>query len=413
MNKYLLLIITLILSLCPALAKDYKPSDVPDVHKINREWFVSDPDSMLSQSARNQANSRLRALMDTTGAEVAIVILPGIGDYDIFDFTQKLASSWGVGKKDKNNGLIVLFDMGGRQVRIHTGKGLEGVLPDAACNRIIDEVILPCMRTGDLDDAVVDTSDKIYNVLTDPEAAAEISSSSPNDAVDFSELGRVIGLLAACVALGLYCWIVWKLVRLRGKSDFEKTRLISSSMPTVWIFAVLSLGIGLPGALLMFWLSKHYRNRPRRCDVCGTMMHKLPEDEDNKYLTPSQDLEENLNSVDYDVWLCPKCGTTDIFPFEQQSPYQPCPRCGARAYSMVYDRVEQTPTVNRPGRGVKVYCCKNCNFRHEKPYTIAKTVPPVIIGGIGGRGGSGGGGGFSGGSWGGGSFGGGGASGSW
>lgn len=410
MKKFLPLLL-MALCACLAAAKSYTPQEVPNVHLADRTKFVSDPDSLLSPSARAQADSRLRALMDSTSAEVAIVVLPGIESGDIFDFTQRLASEWGVGKRDKSNGIIVVFDIGGRQVRIHTGKGMEGVLPDAACNRIINEVIIPCMRTGDLDDAVADTSDALFNVLTDPDAAAEIASDSPNDAVDTSELLRLMFMLACMVGAGLYIWIIWKLVKLRGKDDFEKTRALRSSMPTVWIFTVLSALTGLPGALLVLWLAHHYRDRPRRCDVCGTKMRKLPEDEDNRYLTPAQDLEENLQSVDYDVWLCPKCGTTDIFPFEQQSPYQACPNCRTRAYSQLYDRVEKQPTTMREGRGVKVYGCKNCGFRHEQPYTIAKLVPTVIIGGPGG--GSGGGGGISGGSWGGGSFGGGGASGSW
>lgn len=411
--KKVLTLILIVLTALPALAqKEYTVGQVPDVHKINREWFVSDPDTFLTDAARDRVNQRLRALMDTTGVEVAVVVLPSIGDADIFDFTQRLASKWAVGKKDKNNGLILLFDMGGRSVRIHTGKGLEGALPDAACNRIIDEVIVPHMRTGDLDDAVVDATDKIYSVLTDPDVAAEVSSASPNDQVDLSEFVHLILMLGALVAIGFYIAVGMKLYHLRGKTDFERTRLLSASLPTYWIFAVLSLGMGIPGALFLWWLAKHYRNRPKKCDVCGTMMHKLPEDEDNKYLTPAQDLEENLNSVDYDVWLCPKCGTTDIFPFEQQSPYQPCPHCGARAYSELYNRVERQPTTMREGHGVKVYGCKNCNYRRDVPYRIARLTPPIIIAGSG-RGPGGGGGGMSGGSWGGGSFGGGGASGSW
>jgi len=409
MKKYLSLLLLVVCAFW-AGAKSYTPADVPNVHLSDSNKFVSDPDSLLSASARAQADSRLRALMDSTGAEVAIVVLPEI-DKDIFDFTHELASSWGVGKSDNSNGLVILFDIGGRQVRIHTGKGLEGVLPDAACNRIINEVIVPCMRTGDLDDAVVDTSDTVFNILTDPEAAAEIRSDNENDAIDTSSLLRVMWMLACLVGAGLYAWIIFRLFRLRGKDDFEKTRILRAAMPTVWIFTVLSALLGLPGALLMLWLAHHYRNRPRRCDVCGTIMKKLPEDEDNRYLSPAQDLEENLKSVDYDVWLCPKCGATDVFPFEQQSSYRPCPHCHARAYSMLYDRVEVQPTTMRQGRGVKVYGCKNCGFRNGQPYTIARLAAGVIIGG--GSGGRGGGGGMSGGSWGGGSFGGGGASGSW
>lgn len=393
-----------------AAEKVYTPNTVPNVHEMNREWFVSDPDSLLSAGARDRANATLRTLMDSVSAEVAIVVLPSIGDDDIFNFAQTLATQWELGKRDKNNGLLVLFDLEGRQVRIHTGKGMEGVLPDAACNRLIDDVIVPRMRDNDLDGAVTDISDRLYEVLTDPDAAAEIISDLENDALPVEDLVSVFLGLALLVGIGTYIALAVKLVKMRRLSRFERAVLLRTGMSIWWILAVLSLGIGLPALLFIYGLVRYYRNAPRKCDVCGTHMHKLPEDEDNQYLTPAQDLEENLKSVDYDVWLCPKCSNTEIFPFTLSSSYRACPHCGARAYAELYNRVEREATATVAGRGVRVYGCKNCGYRHEAPYTIAKTAPVVIVGGGGG---SGSGGGFSGGSWGGGSFGGGGASGGW
>lgn len=146
-------------------------------------------------------------------------------------------------------------------------------------------------------------------------------------------------------------------------------------------------------------------------------MHRVDEVHDNDYLTPSQDMEERINSVDYDVWLCPECNETDIIPYVNSAAgYTTCPNCGARADSMIANRVLRQPTTRHEGQGVRMYRCRNCGFAHETPYAIAKTVePPIIIvpGGGGGRGGFGGGGGFSGGSFGGGMTGGGGASGGW
>ncbi len=145
-------------------------------------------------------------------------------------------------------------------------------------------------------------------------------------------------------------------------------------------------------------------------------MSRVDEDNDNNYLTPSQDAEERLDSVDYDVWLCPKCGETDIIPYVNPSKnYSVCPRCNARAAVLVNRRIIYRPTTTREGRGAEEFVCLNCRNRWDKPYTIPReALPPVIVGGIGGRGGGfGGGGGFSGGSFGGGMTGGGGASGGW
>ena len=152
-----------------------------------------------------------------------------------------------------------------------------------------------------------------------------------------------------------------------------------------------------------------------RLTFAGGNMNKIDEEHDNDYLTPAQDTEEKLNSVDYDVWVCPNCGETDIIPFDNaDSEYSVCPLCGSKACYLVSDRVIRKPTTRREGQGVKTYYCKNCHQKSQKPYDIAKVpVPPVVILPPGGGGGGGFGGGFGGGSFGGGATGGGGASGGW
>ena len=159
------------------------------------------------------------------------------------------------------------------------------------------------------------------------------------------------------------------------------------------------------------------RNAPHKCPQCGTQMKKIDEVHDNEYLNHSQDLEEQIGSVDYDVWLCPNCGETDIEPYvNQSSTYKECQYCHARTAALRQNRIVRRPTTTREGQGVHDYGCLNCGHVTSVPYTIAKVapaVPIVIVGGSGGRSGGGFGGGFGGGGFGGGMTGGGGASGGW
>ncbi len=414
-------IISIIALVCLCVAawgqREYRPEDVPNVHLKDARRYVSDPDNIMSPAARAQADASLKALCDSTSAEIAVVLLPSIGEADIFDFTQRLASDWGVGKSDKDNGLVVLFDMGGRKVRMHPGQGLEGILTDVACARIIDEAIIPRMKNGDVDGAVLALAGTLDKVLTDPEAAAEIRSTQQNSmrsplGDDALWLLLVIPIIATVLS---YAMLLSLLAKLRGKDSFQKALILhnDSSAATGLVLTLLSLGLGLPAMLIRRSMLHRYRNQPRKCDVCGTQMEKVDEERDNYFLTPAQDLEERLKTVDYDVWLCPKCGSTEIFPFpERNTDYTKCPHCGTHAMRLLYDRIEKRPTAASKGVGVKVYECMNCHKRVEQRYSIpAQVAAPVIIGGIGGRGG--GGGGFSGGSFGGGSFGGGGSTGSW
>lgn len=415
MKKYFtLLLIVFCLVTAHAAVKDYTPSDVPNVQKQDRNRFVSDPSEVMSPTARAAADAKLRALTDSTTAEIAVVILPGIGNADIFEFAQTLARDWGIGKADKDNGMLVLFDMDGRQVRMHVGQGLEGIFTDVACRRIIDEVVVPPMRNGDVDAAVLGLADKVSSVLTDPVAAQEIRSSAGN-AMPFQGVNFWYFLLIPLIAtVWVYGDLIKLLLSLRGKPEYEKARELHAGHSSVMsvVLCILTLGLGVPAIFIRRAARHYYRNKPRKCDCCGTKMNKLSEEEDNKYLTKGQDMEERLNSVDYDVWLCPNCGTSEIFPFHNHSTtYERCPNCGTHALHLLYDRVERPASTTRRGVGVKVYECKNCGKRYERRYDIPlETVAPVIIGGIGGRGGGGG---SIGGGFGGGSFGGGGSTGSW
>ena len=181
----------------------------------------------------------------------------------------------------------------------------------------------------------------------------------------------------------------------------------------LWVLAItsiLSAFLGIVFLVVSIVLSKYFRNKPIKCANCNSKMTKLSEDEDNQYLTPSQDREEQLKSVDYDVWLCPKCGETEIFPFKSKTTsYQKCPYCNTYASTHILDRIIKKPTISIVGIGVHIYECQYCHNRHEIKYEIPKVTPVVPI--SGGSGGSGGG--FSGGSFGGGMSGGGGASGGW
>lgn len=394
------------------VAKVYKPEDIPNVHLRDKTQYVSDPDHRLRPETINKVNSTLGRMADSTTVETAMVIVDDIGDTDIYDFALALGRNWGVGKKDKNNGLVVVFALNQKQVRIQTGSGAEGVLPDIAAKRLIDRHVIPNMRSGDIDNAVMDLSQGLYEVFTDPAAAAELKSEQ-KEGLD-EDLGKIFLFYCTCIGLITLVYLFYNLWKMRKMDNYRRALACRENRWVFVLLSFLSLGFGLPALGIYLLLGYYYRNHKRKCDVCGTHMHKLSEKDDNAYLTAEQNQEEHLKSVDYDVWLCPKCETTEIFPFVSHvTKYKTCPKCHYRTLGLLYDRVERKPTHATDGSGVKVFQCKNCNHRHEEHYKIPKRETAVFIGGGGFGGRGGGGGGISGGSWGGGGFSGGGASGSW
>lgn len=262
---------------------------------------------------------------------------------------------------------------------------------------------------------------EVGRVVSDPQYAEELRSKYANDSranrgsdFDGEEFFNWYLKLSAIVGVGAFLLVIF--VGFRSRHDdiqIRWRRLSNLRLPLLFLTA-LCLAMPLPALLVAIWRMKAMRSRPRKCPNCATRMNRLDEETDNKYLTPAQDAEERYNSVDYDVWLCPNCGETDIIPFvNRHTTYAPCERCGARLSTLTEDRTLVRPTQRSEGRGVRTFTCLSCGHRKNVPYSIAKlAVPPVVI--IPGGGGGGfGGGGFSGGSFGGGSTMGGGASGSW
>ena len=150
-------ILLMALTLFPvgSLAKEYRVKDVPNVLLQDARQRVSDPEGLLSPAARDSVNRMLASLKGEDGAEVAVVMLPSIGDADLFDFAHELFRTWGIGGKQSNRGLLLLYVADIRRVRFTVGDGLEGTMTDAACKRIIERTMIPCFKKGDTDGGVV------------------------------------------------------------------------------------------------------------------------------------------------------------------------------------------------------------------------------------------------------------------
>ena len=409
------ILFTLIMAVASLLAQAYTVDQIPNVHVENRTRYVSNPDGILSPQAQTQADSILSNIWRTSSAEAVAVVVNNIDGSDIDSFATDLFTKWGIGKSDNDNGLLVLIVKDMRKAAIRTGYGIEGVIPDVIAGRIIRENMAPHFKQGDYDAGTIEALSRLEQIITDPTAAAELMSENKSDAQTstndyFTSYLMIAGFFTTLLLLGM--WIT-AISKSRNKSRHEKYMALNKFNLAALICVFIGLGLPLIVYIPMLLNKRYLRTASRKCPNCASKMKRLSEDEDNRYLTAAQDYEERIDSVDYDVWLCDKCGETDILPYvKESSTYTECPVCGARACSLVSNRIITHATVKREGCGVKEYRCGNCQKLTQKTYTIPKEVPVVVVGG-GGSGFGGGGGGFSGGSFGGGVTGGGGASGGW
>ena len=148
MRKIAILCLLLACTL-PALAGTYRADEIPNVQRMDRRRYVSDPDGILSAGAVARIDSVCASLRERGLAQVAVVAVDDIAGGDTFSFAVELFRDWGVGSAKSNNGLGILLVKDLREIRFVTGGGLEGILPDALCKRIQLNYMLPAFRAGD------------------------------------------------------------------------------------------------------------------------------------------------------------------------------------------------------------------------------------------------------------------------
>lgn len=422
MKRYLLIVIITVLGILGLSARTYTVDEIPNVHLQDSMRFVSNPDGILTAAAVAELDAGLKYVRRNTSAEAVIVVVDDIDGGDIDGFATELFDKWKLGKSDLDNGLLILVAKDLRRGVIRTGYGLEGVLPDITCGRILREVMFPHFRQGDYDGGITAAFSTISQILNDPANRDEILSreadsdfaGGQDEDIDFFSVYLVI---VATLTFALLLVLIIVYAEASKKNRHERYVELAKLKPLYLAATFLGLGIPLVASLPLVIILYRLRNAPHKCPQCGTQMKKIDEVHDNEYLNHSQDLEEQIGSVNYDVWLCPNCGETDIEPYvNQSSTYKECQYCHARTAALRQNRIVRRPTTTREGQGVHDYGCLNCGHVTSVPYTIAKVapaVPIVIVGGSGGRSGGGFGGGFGGGGFGGGMTGGGGASGGW
>jgi uncharacterized protein len=185
--------------------KTYTVAEVPNPRAANAEGHVSNPDGVLSAATVALIDGRLQALQRATSVEVAVAVVGSTGEVPPEEFALGLLRGWGVGKKDKNNGLVILLATADRAVRFEVGYGLEGVLTDAESKRIQTTRMMPYLRAGDWDGAIVAAVDAVVELVTDPDS--DLRNEAEQTGLPAGELGP-LGPFAGLILAGVIVLIV-------------------------------------------------------------------------------------------------------------------------------------------------------------------------------------------------------------
>lgn len=126
-----------------------------DINNLNYYGRVNDFANIIDTISEEKINLIIDELERKTSAEIAVVTLDSLEDENIEDFANRLFEKWGIGKKGKNNGVLILVAFKEKKIRIETGYGIEGIIPDAKAGRIIREIMAPLFREGKFGEGIL------------------------------------------------------------------------------------------------------------------------------------------------------------------------------------------------------------------------------------------------------------------
>lgn len=119
------------------------------VDSLKPAGWVNDYAGIIDAANSQKITSLIGELQEKTTAEIAVVTIPSLEQEDLTDFTNRLFAKWGIGKKGKDNGVMILIAVNERKIRIETGYGLEGAIPDSVAGAIIRDEMTPRFRNND------------------------------------------------------------------------------------------------------------------------------------------------------------------------------------------------------------------------------------------------------------------------
>lgn len=310
----------------------YAQSDYPP----RTDQVINDYADLLTTSDADTIRSLVQELRNETGIELVVVTIGSIDDYAVPDttiesFATNMFNTWGIGSRERNDGILLLVARNDRKVRIELGSGFPSELDDAMAE-VLENFILPNFRNDDYSRGILQGVQGIVGGFTNREL------------VSLSDGAGLQGGSGADDEVGL-----------------------------LGLLGLLAGGVGVTGAAGFGY--RYYKlNAKRRCTNCSMDMAKLDEETDDLYLDSGQRIEEALSTINYDVWKCSHCAKYEVYPRPRWfSSYEKCPECDYKTVEVRTDVIAE-PTYTSTGIERVSMDCHHCQYHDDKTVVL-----PVLM----------------------------------
>lgn len=202
--------------------------------------LLNDYTGILTLDQASHIETRLLDCYDSSKVEIAVVVVPDLGGDAIESFCQNLWDKWHVGDKKKSNGVMIVIkpkNSTDGQVRIQTGYGMEGALPDAFCRRIIEDQMIPYFRENEYFEAI----DAALDIII-PVAKGEYSQEKYDEDNSISSGAAIVIVLI--IIIGFIALVIYGITRGGGSTSSGGYGSYGGGSPHSWSSGGSSWGGG-------------------------------------------------------------------------------------------------------------------------------------------------------------------------
>jgi uncharacterized protein len=350
-------------------------------------------------------------LESKTSAELAVITVGNMSGASVEEFAEELFQRFGIGKKGKDNGLLILFSLGDRKVRIEVGYGLEGVINDAKAGRFLDMYAVPRFKRGEYAKGIYDVAKVAATEVAkeagvtlavvdpaifpaQPDVTEAIEAAKPEEFPILKDIlfwtvlifGVVSFVLLLRRTLSVYVpkaleakklglkkranipWLIWIMLWM--------PMIVLSIVTATYIYILSYTLIGGISTALYFLFKKHQKKYVdqyvRSCPKCHRYMKMVGEKADNSLLTQEELAEEKARGMEYEFWRCEDCDYKERFTVKL--PYgKKCPKCKLRSVTRNEKKLKSATYTKKGLRRITWYCLNpKCDYKKVKEKKIGK-----------------------------------------
>ena len=169
------------------------------------DGWVADYAGVIDSQSHQKMLGVIRELEQKTGAEIAVVTIKSLGNESMDSFSVQLFKKWGIGKKGKDNGVLLVAAIEDRKTKIEVGYGLEGILPDGLCGEILDKYVVPYFKQSKYSEGLMMGAIALASVIA-KDASVELTGGmvAVGQPVKRSPLSMLIKLLLFLILIPIF-----------------------------------------------------------------------------------------------------------------------------------------------------------------------------------------------------------------